>query len=71
MQRNLSTLIAVIAFAGFAATGFADEAQPELQPKRLEMGWFKKPVESTTYEAPRPAAVEGRDYRVVTDFSPL
>lgn len=71
MQRKLSVLLTSVVLSGLTGTGFADEAQPELQPKRVEFGWFKKPVEATTYEATPAAAGAVQDYRVVTDFSPL
>lgn len=70
MQRKLSTLMVAVALFGFNLSSFADEAQPELQPKRYESGWFKKPVDVTTYVA-QPAAAESRDFRFITDFSPL
>lgn len=70
MQRKLSTLLVALTVGGLNVAAFADEAQPELQPTRLETSWFKKPAEVTTYDA-KPAADAPRDFRFVTDFSPL
>ncbi len=70
MQRAISVVLTSIVLIGFTAPSFGDEAQPELQPKRVEFGWFKKPAEVTTYEV-QPAAAAPRNYQFVTDFSPL
>ena len=70
MKRN--TLVALAVVCGFASSGFANEAQPELQPIPLEFGWFKRPVESTnaaTNVAPT-STQAGNDYRFLTDYSP-
>ncbi len=71
MKRYLSKTIAAVVLAGFAATSFANEAQPELQPKRLEFGWFKQPVDATSFQTLTSSSGAVRqDYRFLTDYSP-
>ncbi|MFN0300405.1 MAG: hypothetical protein ACKVQU_08625 [Burkholderiales bacterium] len=71
MKRNVLSIAAVAVLLGVASIGFADEAQPELQPKRLEFGWFKQPVDTTSYVTSSTSAYAGRqDYRFLTDYSP-
>ena len=72
MKRKIIGALASVVVFGFASTGFANEAQPELQPIPLEFGWFKRPVESTnaaSHVAPT-ATQSGNDYRFLTDYSP-
>ncbi len=72
MKKQILTAVAAVVVFGFATTGFANEAQPELQPIPLELGWFKRPVESTnaaTNVAPT-STQAGNDYRFLTDYSP-
>ncbi len=72
MKRNVFKTIAAVVLAGFAAASFASpDAQLELQPKRLEFGWFKRPVEATSYQTPASSSgVVRQDYRYLTDYSP-
>ncbi len=70
MQRNIVKVIAAAALAAFAATSFANEAQPELQPKPLEFGWFKRPVDTTSYVSSSNADTKRQEYRFLTDYSP-
>lgn len=71
MQRNIVKVIAVAALAAFSATSFADEAQPELQPKRLEFSWFKQPVDTTSYVSFSSSVdTKRQDFRFITDYSP-
>ncbi len=71
MKRNVLSVAAVAVLLGVASTAFADEAQPELQPKPLELGWFKRPVDATSYVTPLSSTYAGRhDYRFLTDYSP-
>ena len=71
MKRNvLKTLAAAVLF-GLASTSFAYDSEPELQPKRLEFGWFKRPVDATSYVTPSSSAnAVHQDYRFLTDYSP-
>ncbi len=72
MKRKIIAALASVVVFGFASTGSANEAQPELQPTPLEFGWFKRPVESTSAVANiAPISTQaGNDYRFLTDYSP-
>jgi hypothetical protein len=71
MKRNVLSVAAVAVLLGVASTGFADEAEPALQPKPLELGWFKRPVDTTSYVISSTSTYAGRqDYRFLTDYSP-
>ena len=71
MKRNVLSVAAVAVLLGVASTAFADEAQLELQPKPLELGWFKRPVDTTSYVASSMSTDAGRQgYRFLTDYSP-
>ncbi len=71
MKRNALNVLLSVAVLGFASGSFANEAQPELQPKRVEFGSFKFPVEATSYVAlARSADAKQQDYGFLTDYSP-
>ena len=71
MKRNVMSVAAVAVLFGVASTGFANDAEPELQPKRLEFGWFKRLVDTTSYVTSSASAHAGRqDYRFLTNYSP-
>ncbi|MFM9887333.1 MAG: hypothetical protein ACKVQT_30265 [Burkholderiales bacterium] len=71
MKRNVLSVTAVAVLLGIASTGFASDADLELQPKRLEFGWFKRPVDTTSYVMPSSITYAGgQDYRFLTDYSP-
>ncbi len=71
MKRNIMSVAVVAVLFGVASTGFANDAEPELQPKRLEFGWFKRPVDTTSYVTSSTSAYAGRQhYRFLTDYSP-
>lgn len=71
MKRTvLKTLAAAVLF-GLASTSFASDSEPELQPKRLEFGWFKRPIDTTSFVTPSVSANTARqDFRFLTDYSP-
>ncbi|MFN0304383.1 MAG: hypothetical protein ACKVQU_28955 [Burkholderiales bacterium] len=56
---------------GLGTAGFANEAQPELQPKPIEFGGFKFPVGSTSFVTPAANENRQQDYRYLTDYSPM
>jgi hypothetical protein len=71
MKRTVLKTLAAAVLVGLASTSFAYDSEPELQPKRLEFGWFKRPVDTTSYVAPSSSADAVRqDYRFLTDYSP-
>jgi hypothetical protein len=74
MKRSIVRALVTIVVCGFASSGFANEAQPELQPTPVELGWFKRPSESTGMtSAPQSAPASKQvpnDYRFLTDYNP-
>ena len=72
MKRKIIAALASVVVFGFASAGFANEAQPELQPIPLEFGWFKRPVEATNAATNvSPSSTQaGNAYRFLTDYSP-
>jgi hypothetical protein len=64
MKRTVLSLIASVAFAGIAASSFAQSADEHLQPNRLE---FKRKTEATGW-AKSPAIEAQKDYRFLTDY---
>jgi hypothetical protein len=71
MQRNVLNFLLAAAVLGLATNSYADESQPELQPKRVEFGSFKFPVGATSYiDSPRSVETKQQDYRFLTDYSP-
>jgi hypothetical protein len=72
MQRTVINTLAAAILAGLAATSFAAaDAELELQPKRSGFGWFKQPIDATSYVTQSPSADTTRqDYRFLTDYSP-
>lgn len=72
MKRNALTLIIATSLVTAANAAFANEAQPELQPARVEFGSFKYPVGATQYRAADAdtSAVQNQ-FRFITEASPL
>ena len=71
MNRYVLKTTAMAAALGLASISFANEAQPELQPTPLEIGWFKRPVEATSYVMHvSPSTTKPQDYRFLTDHAP-
>ncbi len=69
-QTTLNVLLSV-SLLGIAAGVSANEAQPELQPKRLEFASFKFPVGATSFVSPAAQVEQARsDYRFLIDYSP-
>lgn len=72
MKRNAFKLIVATSLIAAANASFANEAQPELQPKRVEFGSFKMPVDMTQYRAvDTDASATQSQYRFITEASPL
>ena len=72
MQRNALTVLLSVSLLGLGTATFANEAQPELQPKRLEFDGFKFPVGSTSFVSPAAATEKKQqDYRYLTDYSAM
>jgi hypothetical protein len=72
MQRTTLGTLATAAFFGIFSASFASaDPQLELQPTPLEIGWFKRPVDMTSYLASfSNVDVAFQDNRLLTDFSP-
>lgn len=72
MKRNALNLIIATSFIAAANAALANEAQPELQPARVEFGSFKYPVGATQYRTVEAdtSAVQSQ-FRFITEASPL